>query len=371
MAYAFGGSPLASLVNGLRSSTNAADAGVGAAQSGVNAVLGGGGRIQSAIGNMNAQAQNVVGQGNAVNKTAQEVKDTYAKLGPIAELLGDRSLELWGLGQTLSTDADDAFGQGRALLNMDPNAGGLAGEFIKYWKSLDPERYVSQSASDTQKSFQNAKGQAERELSRRGVSATSGAFGALQKQFQTAMATALAATKTKARQTGLDQQAAWLKDMTGAANTLYGIGNSTEQNALSALADAINAQKAQADTVAAQGQGLAQAGSLQKDAGSLFASAAGIFGDAGALQTNYLKLVNDAYGNLTNANFNKADAYRQAVATEVNAVNGGGGGGGGGSTSSRSKESGGSSEPSGAWVDLTHGKASHADGAVWVWDPNA
>lgn len=330
MAYTFGGSPLDSLINGLRASTNAADAGVGAAQSGVNAVLGGGGQINAAIGNMNAQAGNVVQQGNAVNATAQEVKDTYAKLGPIAQLLGGYGTDLWNQGNALAGQAQSVFGQGNALLNMDPNAGGLAGEYLKMFSYLSPDRYVSQAASDVQAAYQNQIGQAERDLSRRGVSATSGAFGALRRQMTSLAATALAAAKTKARQMGIDEQKGWLGNITNAANTLFGVANATQQNALGSQTAAVSAQGQAVDAIAAQGQGYAQAGSLQQSAGQLFASAAGIYGDAGQLQNQYLSLVNQAYGNLSTAQFNKAGAYRDAVATEVSAVNGGGGGGGGG-----------------------------------------
>ena len=329
MAYTFGVSPLDSLINGLRSSTKAADAGVGAAQSGVNAVLGRGGQIQQAISNMNAQAGNVIGQGNAVNQTAQEVKDTYAKLGPIADFLSQYGIDLNNEWAKLSGQADSLYGQGNALLNMDANAGGLVGEFLKMFNFLSPDRYVAQGASDTQASFQNALGQAERNLSRRGISATSGAFGALQNQFAKQMAVATAAIKTKMRQYGIDQQKEWLGNMANVANTLLGTANQTEANALNAKNAAVSAHGQAANAISAQGQGLAQAGSLQQSAGQLFASAAGIFGDAGQLQTSYLSLVNQAYGNLSKAQFNKSDAYRQAVATEVSAVNGGGGGGGG------------------------------------------
>ena len=330
MAYTFGGSPLDSLINGLRASTNAADSGVGAAQSGVNAVLGGGGQVQQAIGNMNAQAQNVVGQGNAVNQTAQQVKDTYAQLGPIAALLGGYGKDLWNQGSALAVIANSIFGQGNSLLNMDPKAGGLAGEYMKMFSYLSPERYVSQAESDVQAAYQNQLGQAERDLSRRGVSATSGAFGALRRQMTSLAATASAAAKTKARQMGIDEQKGWLGNITNAANTLFGVANTTQQNALESQKAAVDAQSGSASAIDAQGKGYASVGSLQAGAGDLFAKAATIYGDAGTLQTNYLKLVNDAYGNLASANFSKADAYRQAVSTEVSAVNGGGGGGGGG-----------------------------------------
>ena len=113
------------------------------------------------------------------------------------------------------------------------------------------------------------------------------------------------------------------------ANTLFGVANTTQQNALGSQTAAVTAQGQAADAIAAQGQGYAQAGSLQQSAGQLFASAASIYGDVGQLQNQYLSLINQAYGKLSDAQFSKSNAYRNAVATEVSAVNGGGGGGGG------------------------------------------
>lgn len=359
---AFGASPLESLNAALTAGASRADAGVGSAQSGVNAVLAGGGQINAAIGNMNAQAGNVVGQANAVNRTAGQVKDAYAQLSPIAALLGDQGKDLYAEGSALSEQAKDVFGQGAALVGMDPNATGLAGEFIKYWQSLSPDRYVSQAASDTQAAQQNAMGQAMRNLSRMGVSPTSGAAGALQRQYQQALATALAAAKTKARQVGLDAQAAQLDKMVGAANTLYNMGNQTEQNALAAKNAGIGAEAKGADVLATQGQGYAQAGSLEANAGQLFGTAANIYGNAGELQNQYLNTVNAAYKNLSSAQLAAADYYRAAAATEVGAVNSGGRGGGGGVSVS-----------SPDWVKMDSGRDTSQSGSPWfsTWmNPN-
>ena len=136
---------------------------VGAAQSGLDAVLAGKGQVNTAVGNMNKQA-------NAAIADADKAKVTYAQLGPIAALLGNYGDNLWGEGVALSEQAKDIFGQAGAMMRMDPDASGLAGEFIKYWQSLSPDRYVSQAASDTQGAYQNANGQAQRDLARRGVS---------------------------------------------------------------------------------------------------------------------------------------------------------------------------------------------------------
>ncbi|MBQ3747474.1 MAG: hypothetical protein II863_08710, partial [Kiritimatiellae bacterium] len=287
---AFGGDAISSLQNILNDAVGNANAGVGAAQGGVNAVLGGQGVVGKAVGDMNNQAERMNGlatkmtdqaglvnkqaatinntatalmgkadtisaiaallgpqaglvnqqalrmneQGELVSGIADDVRGTYDKLSPIAALLGGFGQGLWNEGEYLSSQAKDIFGQGAGLVGLNPAAGGLAGEYIKLWRALSPDRFVSQAASDTQSSVQNALAQSERELARRGVSATSGAFGALQRTATQLLATSLAAAKTKARQMGFDQQAAQLDKMVSAAGALYNMGNATEQNAIAA-----------------------------------------------------------------------------------------------------------------------------------------
>ena len=348
---AFGYNPYQSMVSGLNWGRSSADDAVKTAQSGLNTVLSGGGVIQSAIGNMNNQASNVIGQANLVNRTADDTRSVYDRLTPLADTLKGYGDDLWTKGMSLTEQANDVFGQGGALVRMDPNATGLAGEYIKYWNSLSPDRYVSQAASDTQAAQQNAMDQAQRNLSRMGVSPTSGAYGALQKQYQQTLATALAAAKTKARQVGLDQQAAQLDKMVGAANTLYNMGNQTQSQALAAQGAAADAQKGAGSIISAQGSGYAQVADLQAKAGALFGSAADIFGNAGKLQDTYLNTLNTAYHNLSSAQLAAADYYRQAVATEVAAVNGSSGGSSGGGKTVTVGSSGSSSSKSSGTLD--------------------
>lgn len=345
---------------------NASNSSVSAAQSGVNAVLNGSEQTKEAIANINAQAGKVNQQGAAVNATADQVKAQYDKLDPIAKVLQGYGDDLWNEGVSLSTEAKDVFGQGKALVSLDPSAGGLSAEYIKYWNSLSPDRYVSQATSDVSSSYSNALSQSQRALARRGVSASSGAYGALQKQYSTALATALAAAKTKARQTGLDQQASQLDKMVSAANTLYNMGNATEQNALTAKGQAVTAQGKGADVIATKGEGYAKAGDLQATAGNLFTDAGNLFASAGDLNNKMLSLINSAYGDLS-------DAYNKQAGTAMDIANGmlsSDRQRSGGSRSSGSSSSG-DSGATGAWVDLNHGKAAEKWGADWVWDPSA
>ena len=350
---------------------SASNSSVDAAQSGVNAVINGSGQTQSAINNINVQAGKVNQQGAAVNATAAQVKAQYDKLDPIAKVLQGYGNDLWNEGVSLSTEAKDVFGQGKALVSLDPSAGGLSAEYIKYWNSLSPDRYVSQATSDVNSSYSNALTQSQRALARRGVSASSGAYGALQKQYSTALATALAAAKTKARQTGLDQQASQLDKMVAAANTLYNMGNATEQNALAAKNGAVDAQGKGADVIATKGEGYANAGKLQATAGSLFADAGNLFASAGDLNNKMLSLINSAYGNLSDA-YDKQAGTAMDIARGMLSVDGKSSGGSsrssGGSSGSSSSDD---SDATGAWINLNHGKAAEKWGADWVWDPSA
>lgn len=155
----------------------------------------------------------------------------------------------------------------------------------------------------------------------------------------------------------------------GAADVL-GMAASAESASAGARAQAISGINTQAgiykDAVSAQ---LGQASALNETARTWQNSA--------AMLNSYLSNLNNAnsqvvgaYGTLANAFLQAADYYAKAGSIEVSANNGGGGGDW---SSSPSKSTTTSEEPAatGTWVDLTHGKASHADGAVWAWDPNA
>lgn len=296
----------------------AANAGASAAQGGINAILGGKSQIDNSVANMNAQAANVVEQANKVNATANEAKGVFDKLSSTASLLGDYGTTMFGEGSKLSTQAQSLLGQGAALMNLDPNAGGLVGEFVKYWNSLSPDRLVSQAASDTQASFQNAQGQLARDLSRRGVSASSGAYANLQKQASLALATALSAAKTKAREAGLAAQSTQLEKMLTAANQTIAQGAQLENSALNAMGAGASAQSQSASVSEQQASGLSQVAQLQASAAQLFGSAANIYGASGQLNNQFLSNLQSAYANLATTQEQAANYYNGMI----NALNG-------------------------------------------------
>lgn len=341
-----------------------ASSAVSAAQGGVNAVLAGRSNIDANLNSLRKSAAEATaaasGMGadiDAVRGQAGKVNDAAAALLPYADKLGGLGDKLFGEGTSLYEKAMDIFGQGGALVRMDPSAGGLAGEFIKYWNSLSPDRFVSQAASDTQGSYQNAMGQAERDLARRGVSPSSGAYGALKSQAATAMATALAAAKTKARQMGLDLQSSQLDKMVASAERLYNMGNQTAQEALAAQNAGVGAQKDAAGVVEGAGQLYGTAGNLFGTAGQLGASQASAFtsigslhGQAANIENQYLQTLNTAYRGLSEANSSAASFYNNLIGT---LSRGGGGGGGGGKTTSSGDD----------WVKSDSGRDTSRDGS--------
>lgn len=300
-----------------------ANAAIDSAKAGLKEAQARGNAIRGDAQQMRNQAALINQQANAVNDMANSARAKFDNLSPYASLLSGYGNDLWNEGVNISAGAKDAFGQGGALINMDPNAGGIAGEYIKYWNSLAPDRYVSQAASDTQSAYQNAQGQMDRSMARRGVSGKSGASAELQKQYATSLATALAAAKTRARQVGLDQQAAQLDKMTSAANVLYNMGNQAEAGALAAKGKALDAQNSAAGILGEQAKGYLSVGGLQVNVGDMFGKAAGVYGDAAGIENQYLNTLLKAYGDIKDANLGAANYTLGAASTMARASGGG------------------------------------------------
>lgn len=372
MANAFGNDPNSSLAAALQTGAGFAQGGVGAAQGGVNAVLAGGGTIHADTGSMRNQARLVNTQAGAVNAEADALKALIPQLDPYKDRLTNYGDDLAALAAVIQGRADDVFGQAGALTSLDPNAGGLAGEYMAYYNLLSPERYVSRYASDAQMAIDNTRAQNERNLARRGVNIGSGANAGLANNLQRIKeAAVLAAAKSLGYDKGVTERGNWIKEMTSAAKTFYDMGTEQQGQALTAKGMAGDMAKGAAGIVTAQGGMLKDVGAMRAQVGELYANAASIFGNAASVETNYLRLTNNAYKMLADAYNSAAQYYLGAAGTEVSANNGGRGGGGGGGGGARVATA--TEEPAatGAWVDLTHGKASHKNGAEWVWDPNA
>lgn len=304
----------------INSAVDAAQQGIGVAGSGASAMRGD-------AASMRGQAQLVNTQAGQVNQSADALAALVPQLDPYKAKLTNYGDELNALAASLQTRADDVFGQAGALVNLDPNAKGLAGGYLAHYKLLSPDRYVSQGASDAQAAIQNQTGQMERDLSRRGVSASSGAFASLRQQAAQKAAQLVAATKTLMRQKGLDEQAAFLDKMTGAAKTFFDMGTTSQSQTLAAKTAAGDMAKNAAGIVTAQGGLLGDAGRLRATAGQLFANAADIFGGAARIEGGAAELELSALKNLQAAQLAAADYYG-TVMRVASGVGGGGGGGG-------------------------------------------
>lgn len=290
-----------------------------AAQQGVDAASAGANAMRRDAASMRGQAQLVNTQAGRVNQSADALAALAPKLAPYAAKLGGYGDDLAALGRSLTEQANDVFGQGGALVNLDPTKGGLSAEFIKQYGYLSPDRYVSRAASDVQGAFANAEGQMGRQNARRGVAAGSGAAMALRQKLGRDLAVALAAAKMNASQQGIDEQTKMLSTMTNAANTLYNMGSQTQSQATAALGAAGDAQKSAAGVVQAQGNLLGDAGQLRATAGSLFSNAASIFGNAAGVEGSATKLGLDALANLQSAWSNAAQYYQTVAMGELSA----------------------------------------------------
>lgn len=371
MANAFGSTPNASLEAALQLGASKANAAVGAANAGLGAVQGFTNAMRGDAASMRNQARLVNTEAGKVGEEADALKALIPQLDPYKDKLTNYGDTLAALATQSQSRADDVFGQAAALSSLDPNATGQAAEYMKHYNLLSPDRYVSRAASDVQSSFSNAVGQMDRDNSRRGASAGSGASLSLRQQLGRALATTLAAAKTKARQMGIDEQGSWLKEMTSAAKTFYDMGTEQQAQSMTALGQAGDMAKGAAGIVAQQGDMTKNVGAMRAEVASLYSNAASIFGNAAGVEGSAGNLTLNAYKALIDANYNAAKYYVDAAATEVSANNGGSARGSSGGGAVSSSGSSGDSDATGAWVDLTHGKASHADGAQWIWDANA
>lgn len=217
---------------------------------------------------------------SAMTDAISNVNGTALALDPYAEILRNLGLDTAGIGDAILSG--DASGGGLAAEYL--NALGLAGDAAL---KVTPDRYVSEAAADVQNSFENARGQAERNLSRQGVSASSGAYGALQRQMAASLATALATAKTKARQTGLSEQLSALTSRAGLFKDALTTGAALRQQGAQNV-------EAAAGIVQKQGDLFATAGQLSNAQSSAFANIGNVEVSLGNLEVSNGKLVQDA-----------------------------------------------------------------------------
>lgn len=224
------------------------------------------GGVDSANAAVNLANKHIISADNDLNTA----RLTASSLSPLAE-------SLRGSGNSMLSLYDQ-------LIRGDEAAGGIAGDYLGAIRlagdaalNITPDRYVASAASDVQNSFNNAQGQAERDLSRRGVGAGSGASMALRQQLMQSLATALSAAKTKARQTGIDAQLNALTQRAGLLKDVMSTAQSLAQSGSDSIAKSTN---------------------IIENQGQMYTNIGGVEVNLGQLEVNNNKLVQDAIGNV-------------------------------------------------------------------------
>lgn len=250
--------------------------------------------ISGGLDSANAASERTIGHIESADADLNSARTAASSITNAIGNVNSTASSLTGYADILRNMGLDTSGLGTAILNGDSSVGGLAGEYLNAIglagdAALDitPDRYVSQAASDTQKAHENALGQAERNLSRQGVSASSGAYGALQSQMATSLATALAAAKTKARQAGLSDRLTALTNRAGLYGNALTKGAELQQQGAQNIASA-------ADIVTKQGDLFATAGNLANAQSNAFANIGGVEVSLGNLEVSNNKLIQGA-----------------------------------------------------------------------------
>lgn len=271
------------LDNGISDSRAQAAAAVGSSQSGVQAILGQSGIVNGAIGRMNDAADAML---------------------PIAADLNGYGNSMWESGTKVTEQALETLGTGLGFIRMDESASPLVAEAIRLYGEFDPDRYVAGAAQDMQSQFDNSQKQAQRQLSRMGVSPTSGAALALNNLRDRALAVARASAMTRARERGkTEQMGAFQSLIANNANTFLKTGGELASIGSSAQAQAANAKKG--------------AASVLGDAGNLA-------GQAGNLGLNFGNALSSAYNKLAGVQLSQAGNTLSGENLRLNARRGGG-----------------------------------------------
>lgn len=262
-----------------------ASAAVDSSRSGVQAILGRQGDVDSAILSMRGAADNML---------------------PIAGDLRNQGNAMFESGTKVTEQALETLGTGLGFIRMDSSASPLVAEAMRLYGEFDPDKYVATAAQDVQSQGDNARAQGMRNLSRMGVSPTSGASQALNQLYDRSLAVARTAAMTRARERGKTDQAAQFQNLVANnANTFLKTGGE-----LASIGSSMQSQGTGA---------LKNAASVLGDAGSLY-------GSAGTLSLNFGNALSGAWGALAKALLNQAANTTDSERLRVSALTSGGGG---------------------------------------------
>jgi hypothetical protein len=219
---------------------------------------------------------------------AASISNFVKKMEPNIEEIENASFDMNNFSDNLMLTANELY----SMSASDPNS--LIGQYINSVKQIDPNRYVSMAASDTQNSFANVQGQLERSMSRQGMSASAQA-AALQKNWGTALASALAGAKTKARQTGISERLNALKESVGLANEMQKQAAAEKESFGKMQLDAVDSREKQINSIAKAGQLTQAAAAGLADAVQTYNQSMGVNLNATELMMNAQGAIADFY----------------------------------------------------------------------------
>lgn len=243
-------------------------AATGAAQAGVTAAQQAQGQNAGIVSQINADA-------DTLRASAPGIRQDALTQRGYANTFTD-------MAATASGAATPWMGAGSDILSLNPNASGVAGEWVKNYNSLSPDSLVSFAASDAQRSIDNTRGQIVRTLTRSGVSPSSPAFAAALTQAKKYEQALLSGVKTRARLLGIKEQASALQSGLQMAMGATGVGQQFAQQAMSAVSGASGATGAATAAERAANEAVAGAGGLSAQGASVTAQGASALVSANA-----------------------------------------------------------------------------------------
>lgn len=243
---------------------------------------------------------------DAARGAAGDVGAAITNINATASRLNPYEMVFAGQGQNL-------LDQFRALMSGDASVGGAIGDYLTSTRdaasaldAINPDAYAAMAGADVQSQFDSARGQNERELSRRGVSLGSGAQAALLNQFNRSLATAKAAAMTRGRLQGVTDRAnaqaqkqALFKDVLQTADTQSDKG--------------LQATDYASQIVQKQGDLFKISGDLSNTKGSLFVNIGGEEVSFGSAELANAKLIQDAIGDYADELENMAGFYKDTM----------------------------------------------------------
>jgi len=275
--------------------------------------------LQTVSGDMNLAAAQSNADLNVARSAGAALTETAGQLGGFADNVMQTAREV---GETAdifkqfaaSMERDAAFARanalpwldaGKDLLSMDPNAGGMAGEFARLYNQMSPDAMAAGAATSTRKAADVAQKDLLMSLARRGISAGSGAVAAALGKIKEREEASVAAMMTAARKTGLSLQADALKSGFAMALEASGMGRAFSD-------EAINATMAASDAQGKATAALTSKGSLEAQAANIIATQGNMYAASGNLAMGIAANVNDAA-------IGRANARTAAANTQVNA----------------------------------------------------